>query len=39
LVNHALTLLAGLERIPSTTYGTGLMMIAEKPKPASLTNP
>jgi SAM-dependent methyltransferase len=41
LVNHALTLLAGLEWIPSKTYGTGLMMIAEKPKPepASLTNP
>ena len=33
LVNHALTLLASLERIPSKTYGTGLMMIAEKPKP------
>src|SRR5271157_1441311 len=31
-VNHVLTLLAGLERIPSKTYGTGLMMIAEKPK-------
>jgi SAM-dependent methyltransferase len=30
-VNHALALLAGLERIPSKTYGTGLMMIAEKP--------
>jgi len=40
LVNSALTLLAGLERIPSKSYGTGLMMIAEKPKqPASLTNP
>jgi SAM-dependent methyltransferase len=31
LINHALTMLAGLERIPSKTYGTGLMMIAEKP--------
>jgi len=31
-INHALTLLAGLERIPNKTYGTGLMMIAEKPK-------
>jgi SAM-dependent methyltransferase len=38
-VNRALTLFAGLERIPNKTYGTGLMMIAEKPKqPASLKN-
>jgi len=35
LVNHALTLVAGLERIPNKTYGTGLMMIAEKPNRSS----
>ena len=30
LINRALTLIGGLERIPSSIYGTGLMTIAER---------